>query len=346
MNEIEKMRKGELADMSAPELQASFEHAKKILAKLRAMSTYDEGYRELLEQLIPDLPSTSIICPPFYCDHGHGIRLGKHVFVNANCTFLDGAYITIGAHTLIGPNVQIYTPHHPMDFVQRRGSKEYAYPVTIGEDCWIGGGAIICPGVTIGDRCVVGAGSVVTKDIESDSVVVGNPAHLIRKSVAIRHAKVADLNTIMDLFHYARQKMRESGNHSQWINGYPSEEIILNDIEGGNCYLIESNSGITGVFTFIVGEEPNYTDIDGKWPDDMPYGTIHRIASAQGAKGVADIALDFCKRAGVNIRIDTHADNIPMLRWIAKRGFSYCGIIHVEDGSPRKAFSLCAYVPT
>ncbi len=95
--------------------------------------------------------------------------------------FLDGGYITIGTHTLVGPCVQIYTPHHPMDYQERRGSKEYAYPVTIGEDCWIGGGAIICPGVTIGNRCVIGAGSVVTKDIPDDSVAVGNPARVIRK---------------------------------------------------------------------------------------------------------------------------------------------------------------------
>ena len=95
-----------------------------------------------------------------------------------------GVYITIGAHTLVGPCVQIYTPHHPMDYIERRTEKEYAYPVTIGEDCWIGGGAILCPSVTIGDRCIIGAGSVVTKDIPSDSIAVGNPAKVIRKNEA------------------------------------------------------------------------------------------------------------------------------------------------------------------
>lgn len=339
-NEIDKMRGGELADMAAPELQESFIHAKRLLARLRGMSTYDDGYRELLTELVPGLPSTSIICPPFHCDHGHGIRLGEHVFVNANCTFLDGAYITIGAHTLIGPDVKIYTPHHPLDFIARRGSKEYAYPVTIGEDCWIGGGAIICPGVTIGNRCVIGAGSVVTKDIESDSVAAGNPARIIKRSVSVRHTRVSDLDTIMGIFHHAKQRMRESGNNTQWANGYPNAEMVFKDIEDGNSYLIESDKGITGVFTFIIGNEPNYAVIDGAWPDNKPYGTIHRFASAPGAKGVADIVLDFCKRAGVNIRIDTHADNGPMLGWIAKRDFKYCGIIHVEDGSPRKAFQL------
>ena len=183
MTEVEKMRSSQLADMAAPELQVRFEHAKKLLARMRGMSTYDAGYRELLEELVPEIPETSIICPPFHCDHGDGIKLGEHVFVNANCTFLDGGYITIGAHTLVGPCVQIYTPHHPMDYQERRGSKEYAYPVTIGEGCWIGGGAIICPGVTIGNRCVIGAGSVVTKDIPDDSVAVGNPARVVRKQL-------------------------------------------------------------------------------------------------------------------------------------------------------------------
>lgn len=181
MNEIDRMRSGLLADMSKPELHESFIHAKKLLAKMRTMSTYDRGYRELLEDLVPGIPSTSVICPPFHCDHGHGIRLGEHVFINANCTFLDGAFITIGAHTLIGPDVRIYTPHHPMDYIDRRENREYAYPVTIGEDCWIGGGAVICPGVTIGSRSVVGAGSVVTKDVPPDTLVAGNPARIIRR---------------------------------------------------------------------------------------------------------------------------------------------------------------------
>ena len=176
MSEIEKMRNGELADCSDPEIQASFKRAKSLLAQMRTMSTYDEGYRMLLEQLIPSIPQTSTILPPFHCDHGHGIIMGHHVFVNAGCTFLDGAFIRIGNYTLIGPSVQIYTPHHPLDYRERRPEKEFAYPVTIGDDCWIGGGVIVCPGVTIGDRAVVAAGSVVTKDVPADTLVAGNPA--------------------------------------------------------------------------------------------------------------------------------------------------------------------------
>ena len=181
MNEIEKMRNGLLADFTAPEVQESFRHCKTLLARFRTMSTYDADYRSVLEQLIPGIPSTTVVVPPFHCDHGHGIRLGEHVYINAGCTFLDGACITIGDYTLIAPNVQIYTPHHPLDYRERRGSKENFFSGKVGKERWIGGGAIILPGVTIGDRCIIGAGSVVTRDVPSDSLAVGNPAVVKRK---------------------------------------------------------------------------------------------------------------------------------------------------------------------
>ena len=192
MNEIDKMRKSELADMEKPEIQASFIHAKKLLAKMRTMTIYDEDFRQILEELVPNIPITSIICPPFYCDHGTGIKLGEHVFVNSNCTFLDGGYITIGAHTLIGPNVQLYTATHPInanerfvnDWDERSGDlffRTKALPITIEDNVWIGGGTIVLPGITIGRNSVIGAGSVVTKSIPTYSVAVGNPCRVIRE---------------------------------------------------------------------------------------------------------------------------------------------------------------------
>ena len=159
-------------------------------------------------------------------------------------------------------------------------------------------------------------------------------------STLVRCTTTSDLDVVMSIYEYARVRMRESGNPNQWINGYPSQDVICQDIINGNSYVIESGKKIIGVFTFIIGEDPTYRTIEGKWLNDNLYGTIHRIASAPGAKGIADMCLDFCKSKGVDIRIDTHADNAPMLGWIAKRGFTYCGIIYCHNGTPRRAFHL------
>lgn len=180
--EYEKMRSQELYYFSDPEIHASLVHAKKVCARLRSMTIYDEDYRQVIEELIPGIPQSTTICPPFHCDHGTGIILGEKVFMNYDCIMLDGGYIRIGKHTLIGPHCQFYTPQHPMDYVERREEKETAYPITIGEDCWLGGNVVVCPGVTIGNRCIIAAGSVVTKDIPDDSLAAGVPA-VVKRSL-------------------------------------------------------------------------------------------------------------------------------------------------------------------
>lgn len=180
--EYEKMRSQELYYFSDPEIHASLVHAKKVCARLRSMTIYDEDYRQVIEELIPGIPQSTTICPPFHCDHGTGIILGENVFMNYDCIMLDGGYIRIGKHTLIGPHSQFYTPQHPMDYVERREEKETAYPITIGEDCWLGGNVVVCPGVTIGNRCIIAAGSVVTKDIPDDSLAAGIPA-VVKRSL-------------------------------------------------------------------------------------------------------------------------------------------------------------------
>lgn len=181
MKEMEKMRKSELYDFSNEEISKSMEHAYRLCTRLQTMTALDDNYRTLIEELIPGIPASSTINPPFHCDHGHGIKLGENVFVNYGTTMLDAALIIIGAHTKIGPNCQLVTPNHPFDYIERRKPVETCFPITIGEDCWLGTGVIVCPGVTIGNRCIIGAGSVVVNDIPDDSLAVGNPARVIRK---------------------------------------------------------------------------------------------------------------------------------------------------------------------
>jgi len=181
MTEKEKMRNGQLANTSDSELMADLVRAKALIAKLNTSYLGSTDLRATLEELLPNIHATALVCPPFFCDYGYNIELGESVFINFNCVILDGAPVKIGHHTLLGPSVQIYTPQHPMNYLERRATVESAHAVTIGDDCWIGGGAIICPGVTIGNRCIIGAGSVVTKDVPDDSLAVGNPAVVKRK---------------------------------------------------------------------------------------------------------------------------------------------------------------------
>lgn len=135
--------------------------------------------KQLLQKLIPKGCQNTWINAPFLCDYGYNIQLEKGVFINFNCIFLDAAPINIGSKTLIGPNVQIYTSTHPMEYQLRATNQEYAFPVKIGKNVWIGGNATLCPGVTIGDCSVIGAGSVVTRSIPANVFAAGNPCKII-----------------------------------------------------------------------------------------------------------------------------------------------------------------------
>lgn len=137
--------------------------------------------REILKSLLGHIGETSRIRPPLYVDFGSKITIGEEVFINFNFMALDVAPITIGDHVLIGPNVQLLTPTHPIDPETRKQGWESAEPITIKDNVWLGGGAIVCPGVTIGENTVVGAGAVVTKDLPANVVAVGNPAKVIRE---------------------------------------------------------------------------------------------------------------------------------------------------------------------
>jgi maltose O-acetyltransferase len=176
-SEKAKMLDGALYRAGDPEIQADQRAAKAWLARYNAALALSADERhKLLRERLGAVGRGAVIRPPFHCDYGYNIRLGDDVFLNFNCVILDVVAVTIGEGTQIGPAVQIYAADHPRDAAQRRAGLEFGRPVTIGTNVWIGGGAIILPGVTIGDDAVIGAGSVVTRDVAAGVTVLGNPA--------------------------------------------------------------------------------------------------------------------------------------------------------------------------
>lgn len=179
--EKEKMLAGELYDATDAELSEERLRTRLLIKALNDTREDETDERnKILKALIPGAGEGLWLQPPFYCDYGSNIKIGEKVFFNFNCVVLDVMQVTIGSRTLFGPNVQIYTATHPMNYIQRASGLEFAKPITIGEDVWVGGSVVVCPGVTIGDRSVIGAGSVVTKDIPADVFAAGNPCKVIR----------------------------------------------------------------------------------------------------------------------------------------------------------------------
>lgn len=175
--EKEKMLAGELYIAADPQLTAERIRARQLTMRLNLTDPADEeNYRAIMAELCPNADPTIYFQPPFFCDYGYNIYAGAYVYMNFNCVVLDVCPVHIGAGTMFGPAVQVLTATHPIDAAERMKGPEYGKPIAIGRECWIGGGAIIQPGVTIGDRCIVGAGAVVTKDVPDDTIVVGNPA--------------------------------------------------------------------------------------------------------------------------------------------------------------------------
>jgi acetyltransferase-like isoleucine patch superfamily enzyme len=191
--ELEKCMNGERYDCHAQVFIALKTKTRALLSQYNALPYNDKTARyNLLKEMFGSVGANVSVGNPFICDYGQNIHLGDNVSVNMNCTFVDCNKITVGNRVLIASNVQIYTATHPVELNERLTSEwtaasgkyfwqTYALPVSIEDDCWIGGGAIIVPGVTVGRGSVIGAGSVVTKDVPENSLAVGNPCRVIRK---------------------------------------------------------------------------------------------------------------------------------------------------------------------
>ena len=182
--EKQKMLDGELYMATDPELVQIRSKARQLFTKYNQTSMEQAAERyEILQQLFGATPALIDIQPPFFCDYGENIHIGNNCFINFNCTILDCARVTIGENVMFAPNVQLYAAYHPVIASERIKGPELAAPINIGNNVWLGGGVIVCPGVTIGDNTTIGAGSVVTKDIPANVVAAGNPCRVIREIV-------------------------------------------------------------------------------------------------------------------------------------------------------------------
>jgi len=179
-SEREKMLAGETYTFLDPDLIAERERVKKLL-RLYNRTEGESERQVLLRQLLGEVGRDSLVESPFYCTYGKNTRLGEHVYLNFSCVILDNNEVHIGDHAMLGPAVQIYTAAHPVEARTRIEGWEVAKPIAIEDNVWIGGGAVILPGVTIGRNAVVGAGAVVTRSVPPNVVVAGNPARVIRR---------------------------------------------------------------------------------------------------------------------------------------------------------------------
>ena len=160
----------------------------------------------------------------------------------------------------------------------------------------------------------------------------GCTVRIIRKTIS------SDIPLLIEIYNQARLFMRDMGNPHQWDEGYPSEELLLSDIQNGESFVCIENDEIVGTFMLHIGHDPTYTKIEGHWLNEQPYGVIHRIASKKRIKGIASFCLQWCEQWTDNIRIDTHQDNLPMHNCLIKNGYQQCGIIYLEHGDPRVAY--------
>lgn len=181
MTEKEKMLAGLDYDANDPELLTEVFHCKDLCQQYNNLPASDsKAQQALLKNMLGTCQDDTYINPPFYCDYGKQIHVGKGFFANFHWTVLDEAPVTIGDNAFIGPNVSMYTACHSTNPIERNTRHEWAKPIRIGNNCWIGGSVTVLPGVTIGDNCTIGAGSVVTHDIPDNSIAVGNPCKVIK----------------------------------------------------------------------------------------------------------------------------------------------------------------------
>lgn len=181
-SEKEKCKNGELYDANHDaQLLEERLACKEMCHEYNNIHPSDEKRREIIVKLFGKTGREFLIEQPFYCDYGYNVEIGENFYMNVNCVILDEAKVIFGDNVFIGPNCGFYTAGHPLDVEQRNRGLEYARPIRVGHNVWIGAQVCVLPGVTIGDNCVIGAGSVVNRDIPANSLAVGNPCRVVRR---------------------------------------------------------------------------------------------------------------------------------------------------------------------
>jgi acetyltransferase-like isoleucine patch superfamily enzyme len=201
MTEKEKMLNGKPYKAFGEELSSERQYAKEMIFDYNNLSPKEiNKHNEIIKKIFGRVGNDFYIEPPFRCDYGYNISAGENFYVNYNCTILDCAAVTIGDNVMFAPNVSLFTAGHPIHFEARNEMIEYAFPISIGNNVWVGGGVIVNPGITIGNNVVIGSGSVVTKDIPSNCIAVGNPCKVIKqitdedKRYYFKNLKLEDFN--------------------------------------------------------------------------------------------------------------------------------------------------------
>ena len=180
--EKEKMLSGKLYKAAGEELLAERQYAKELVFDFNSSHPGEDSKRkEIIKKLFGKTGNNFFVEPTFRCDYGYNIEVGENFYANYNCTILDCAKVIIGDHVLLAPNVSLFTAGHPIHYELRNQEFEYAFPITIGNNVWIGGNVVVNPGITIGDNTVIGSGSVVTKNIPANVIAVGNPCKVLRQ---------------------------------------------------------------------------------------------------------------------------------------------------------------------
>ena len=349
MTEKEKMLKQLMYDANYDkELLKERNRAKDLCYEYNQLRPSDEqGQKSVMRKLLGKTKENFAVMQPFWCDYGYNIEIGENFFANHNLVILDPAKVTFGDNVFIAPNCGFYTAGHPIDAERRKQGLEYAYPITVGDNVWIGGGVHVMPGVTIGSNVVIGGGSVVVKDIPDNSVAVGNPCKVIRAITEEDKKRCWDRNPyrfgqateqdVIQVFALYEERVRwmdEKGlkqwNATDYLEVYPAA-YYRKLTENGNLFVLENRTDQRIVEAVVLLSE------DERWREKKGEKAyyIHNLVTSVSAAGAGKQLLREVETMAVSegkeyLRLDCAVDNPVLNEYYESMGYETAG--HCQDG--------------